>query len=122
MLTSQAVRDLAVKCANVGEDGDAVKVDGILNAYLFSKRRLEENREAIIELLMELPESFRENEGGGWSFLMAAHDKHGNHWGEHQNMEQLFCLGMGIGKVEMPLPREYWSALPGGMPYLVIKD
>lgn len=121
-LTSKAVQDLAVKCANVGDDGDSVKVEGIMSSFLFSKSRLEEHKDEIVELLKELPEAFRESEGGGWSFLMAAHDKRGEHWGEHPSMELLFCLGMGIDKVASLLPREAWRAFPGGMPYFYIKD
>ena len=58
--------------------------------------------------------------GGGWSFLQACVDKNGNHWGEHSNMEELFCLGIAIGKVESLLPRDMWKVLPGGVPYYVI--
>lgn len=121
-LTSQAVHDLAKKCANVGDDGDAVKVEGIVTNYLFSKSRLEENKDEVVALLNELPEQFRAATGGGWSFLMAAHDKHDNHWGEHPSMELLFALGIGLGKVNYLMPRSFWPAFPGGMPYLVIKD
>ena len=35
-------------------------------------------------------------------------------------MEDLFCLGIAIGKVQYCLPRETWSLLPGGVPYLMI--
>lgn len=121
-LTAQAVHDLAVKCANVGDDGDAVKVEGIVRNYLLSKSRLEEHRDEIVAMLHELPEQFQESKGGGWSFLSAAFDKHGDHWGEHPNMEMLFALGLGLGKVVYVMPREMWRVLPGGMPYLVIKD
>ena len=35
-------------------------------------------------------------------------------------MEELFCLGIAIGRVECLIPREMWKILPGGVPYYVI--
>ncbi len=35
-------------------------------------------------------------------------------------MEALVVLGIASGFVKYPMPREMWSALPGGMPYIVI--
>lgn len=119
-LTAQAVNELAKQCANVGDDGDAVKVEGIVSNYLLSKSRLEEHKEEIGELLKQLPEVF--TVGGGGSFLSAAFDRNDQHWGEHPDMERLFVLAIGAGKASYLLPREIWPALPGGMPYLVIKD
>ena len=57
------------------------------------------------------------------SFLDACMDKHGNQWTDfHQTMEQLVQLGIAIGEVEYCLPRDLWSALPGGVPFLVVKQ
>jgi len=68
-----------------------------------------------------LPEQFKGSAGGGWSFLNACDDKHGNQWTDlHLRMEQLFQLGIGIGKVKCLMPRAMWSALPGGMPYYAV--
>ena len=44
------------------------------------------------------------NEGAQWT-------------GDHTTMDNLFKLGMAIGKVVCPFPRNMWSALAGGMPY-----
>jgi hypothetical protein len=35
-------------------------------------------------------------------------------------MEMLFCLGIGMGLAKWLLPKNMWSALPGGMPYVGI--
>jgi len=35
-------------------------------------------------------------------------------------LDELFQLGIAIGKVECLLPREMWPTLPGGMPYYVV--
>ncbi len=72
-------------------------------------------------MLDELPDSFKKSGGGGMSFQNACVDKQGNQWTDfHQRMEQLFQLGIGIGKVELLMPREMWAMLPGGMPYYAI--
>jgi hypothetical protein len=104
-----------------GEDASKhVKAEGIVRNVGFHPERLESHKAEIVAMLDELPEQFHEKSGGGWSFLNACMDKHGNHWGEHINMEQLFQLGIGIGKVKSLMPREMWRALPGGMPYYVV--
>lgn len=107
-----------------GEDTtNHVKVHGITTNVGFHPGRLKEHEAEIAEMLGELPDQFKESGGGGWSFLNACNDKHGHQWTSfHRTMEQLFQLGIGIGKVECQLPREMWGTLPGGMPYYVIKD
>jgi len=100
-----------------------VPVEGIVSNFGFHPERLKSHIEEIVALLNELPDAFKESSGGGWSFLKACNDRHGNQWtGFHQRMEQLFSLGLGIGKVVCLLPRDLWSALPGGMPYYMIRD
>ena len=94
--------------------------EGIIRTFGFNVDKLATHKQEIIDLLNELPDSFKEGSGGGWSFLQACVDKNGNHWGEHSNMEELFCLGIAIGKVESLLPRDMWKVLPGGVPYYVI--
>ena len=100
---------------------DAVIVEGIVSKFGFHPGRLEEKRKKVIEWLKALPHQFRKNDGGGWSFLNACEQENGVQWtGLHQRMEQLFCLGMGLGLVECQLPRKMWVVLPGRMPYYVI--
>lgn len=125
VLTSDRVRELFVSCVHPGEGHDAADVvfaDGIIRrAVPFSRAALERHRDEIVALLAELPEQFHQGAGGGWSFLNACLDRHGNQWtGLHQVMEELFLLGLAVGRVRYLLPRESWDALPGGMPYLVV--
>ena len=95
-----------------------VKAEGITMSVGFHPGRLEGNRAKIKEWLSSLPDEFKTSKGGGWSFLNACNDKDGNQWtGLHQRMEQLFLLGIGIGKVKCLMSREMWAVLPGGMPY-----
>lgn len=100
-----------------------VEVAGIMLPARFDKARLADHAERIAFLLGELPDEFKASCGGGWSFLNACMDRHGNQWtGMHSTMDKLFMLGMGIDMVVSQLPREMWDALPGGMPYYVVKD
>jgi hypothetical protein len=102
---------------------DAVFVDGIITRFGFNAQRLEQHREEISAMLLNLPDPFMRSKGGGWSFLQACADRSGEQWtGLHQTMDQLFTLGIAIGKVAYLLPREMWSSLPGQMPYLVVED
>lgn len=134
VLNSDAVTalfmDSLFKDEELPEDGSApegaVMVEGIIHAVGFHPERLESHREEVKAMLLELPLPFRMSEGekgGGWSFLNACNNKDDEQWtGFHAIMEQLFVLGIGLGLCEFQLPREVWSVLPGGMPYIGIKD
>lgn len=98
----------------------AVLVEGVVTKFAFHPDRLKSHTKEIIDLLSELPDTFQAKGGGGWSFLNACEDKHGDQWGQHQDMEALFCLGIGIGKAQWLLPRDMWQMFPGGMPYVSI--
>lgn len=120
-LNAAAVNELFLKCIG-GTEGNMKVVEGVTYNFGFDPAKLEENKEQIKELVDELPEAFRESEKGGWSFLCACEDKHGNQWGEHTNIQELMTLGMAIGYIEYLMPREFWKLFPGSMPYFVIKD
>ena len=97
-------------------------VEGIVRKYGFHPERIKNYQDKIIQELQDLPDTFYEGKGGGWSFLNLCNDKNGHQWTSfHLVMEQLVCLGIAIGMVEYVLPREMWSSLPGGVPYIVIK-
>jgi hypothetical protein len=102
---------------------DLVRVDGIITSVPFSRTRVGNHAAEIKVLLLELPEQFRRSAGGGWTFLNACTDRRGRFWtGEHTAMEQLVLLGVAAGLVSWTLPRDLWSILPGGMPYLRVED
>jgi hypothetical protein len=98
----------------------ATIVEGITSKFGFNPRRLEKHRAEIGSIVEKLPDVFWEGRGGGSSFLNACVDRHGHHWGEQRNVEQLMVLGIAIGKIEH-CPREMWSLLPGEMPYITVK-
>ena len=99
----------------------AILVEGIVNKFGFHPTRLLEKKPEVTKWLNSLPHEFHKTEGDGWSFLNACNQENGTQWtGFHRSMEQLFCLGIGLGFVESQLPKELWSILPGSMPYYVI--
>jgi hypothetical protein len=106
-----------------GEDtSDALKLAGIVNFFGLHPARVASHTDDIVSMLEELPDQFRQSKGGGWTFLNACNDRHGNQWtGLHSVMEQLFVLGLAIKRVEACMPRDLWDALPGGVPYYVLK-
>ena len=95
-----------------------VAVESIMGKYGFHPERLESRRQQVATWLSALPTEFHSSGGGGWSFLNACNQADGQQWtGLHRRMEQLFCLGMGLGLAKCQMPRDLWSVLPGGMPY-----
>lgn len=119
-LTAENVEKIFSECCSENEENANVYTM-IAHTFVFDKDKLKENEQNITDMLHGLPENFMKEKGGGWSFLQACVDKNGAQWtGQHLLMEELFALGMGIEKVECLLPREIWSALPGGMPYYVV--
>jgi hypothetical protein len=106
---------------NDGIPENAVKVEGIVRSFGFHPDRLEKQRETVKDWLLTLPQEFRKEVAGGWSFLNACQDKNGSQWTDlHVRMDELFCIGMGLNLVRLLLPREMWKVLPGGMPYYVV--
>lgn len=105
-----------------GEDtADAVIAEGIILTAGFHPGRLLAHSEEIAAMLAELPVQFQAKGGGGYSFLGADQDKHGNQWaGDHRHMEELLLLGIASGKATITAPRKMWRLLPGGMPYFVV--
>jgi hypothetical protein len=118
-LTAQAVQDVFMDC--LFRDGepttDHVRADGIRSSVDFHPERLVKHTSDIVEFLSELPVEFKD----GTSFLQACVNRQSEQWGEQTHMDMLFQLGIGIGKVTCPFPREMWKVLPGGMPYYTVK-
>ncbi len=89
----------------------------------FDMAKLEAHKKDIGEMLMQLPNEFMaSSESKGWSFLNACVRKDDAQWGEQRDMDWLLMLGRALGYVEWLLPRALWKALPGGVPYLVVRD
>jgi len=122
-LTNENVTNVFDSCLyDASENTDNhFRVDGITKSIDFTPEKLKENEQNIVKMLQRLPDQFQKDGGGGWSFLNTCEDNMGNQWsGDHAQMEKLVLLGIGVGKVKFSMPKEWWSAFPGGMPYLVI--
>ena len=111
--------DDEVKQAN-GQPENMVVSSGIMMNVGFHKERLESHREDVASMLSQLDDTFRLENGGGWSFLNACYTKEQEHWGEHRDMDNLFILGQALGLAKYIPERPMWRAMPGGMPYVQI--
>lgn len=121
-LSADAVEKLVKECLfRDGEDtSDPALAEGITRKFGFNRTRLSERTGEIKEMLAELPDEFQASKGGGWTFMNACVDRDGRQWGEHRDMENLFCLGIAAGVAQWQMPREMWNILPGGMPYVAV--
>lgn len=109
----------------VKNQGVVIKVKSIQNpggTVCFHAERLESHKEEIKEMVLQLPDGFHKDKGGGWSFLNLCQDRNGDLWtGFHTEAEKLALLGMAT-HVLMPLvPIKDSYLLPGGMPYFRIE-
>lgn len=122
-LTSENVETITRACLfREGETTDgAMEAHGIVSRFAFHPGRIAENRQAIADMLAELPDEFQAAKGGGWSFLNACMTKGGEQWtGLHRTMEALVCLGIAAGEAQWVMPRDMWPFMPGGMPYFSV--
>lgn len=99
---------------------NAVLVEGITHKIGFHRERLESHKKEIKEFLSKLPESFFVDRGDGMSFLGLPYLPNGNLWGDHQSAQELMLMGIGSKLMKYCAPKEMWSSLPGGVPYVVI--
>lgn len=99
-------------------------VDGITANYWLDRNYVDAYRQEIREMLATLPGEFKASGGGGWSFLNLCTDRNGTQWtGEHRVMDMLVILGIAAGEAEyQPADRALWPALPGGLPYVTVKQ
>ena len=97
-----------------------VEGDGIVIKYAFHPERLAEKKSVIKEILSDMQDNFFMDKGGGWTFLNMPQDRNGHLWGEQPTAGDLCALGIASGMVKFLLPRDMWSSLPGGVPYVGI--
>lgn len=123
-LTAENVHTILMDCLfRNGEDSTVhVEAEGVLLYLGFHPERLTSHNNDIDDMINQLPAQFKDIAGGGSSFLNACNTANGSQWGEHSNIDELVCLGIAIGRISYPLPREIWPDLPGGMPYFVVKE
>lgn len=116
-LTAENVKTTLLSCLFKKEEDteNMIVADGAVLRIGFHPERLKKATPNIEAMLDQLPLEF----STGSSFLNMCITKDDEHWGEHKNVDELVCLGLAIGKLHYVMPRESWSILPGGMPYLV---
>lgn len=119
-LTAENVHDIFKKCLS-NDSVETKIVDGVLTKASFCVKKLEDNKSNISDMINDLPDNFKNDLGGGWSFLNMCEDNKGVQWTDfHATVDELICLGIAIDKMAYLMPRELWEVLPGGMPYLVV--
>ena len=120
-LTAENVYQTFISCLfKDGESTDnAILVSGISRKIGFHPDRLLTVKDEVKGYLSQLPKEFGE-EYGGWSFLNGCVNANEELWGEHENAEQLFMMGLALNLVICPFPKEMWWVLPGSVPYYMI--
>lgn len=121
-LTSENVRTILLDCLFVNDEPVTKYVvgNGVKSKMGFHSGRLASHKEKIASLADQLPDAFKKGKGGGQSFLNACVRQDGMQWGQHTNVDELICLGSAIEKISFTFPREMWTTLPGGMPYITV--
>lgn len=125
-LTAEHVNELMMDCLHQDYPliVSTIVVSGVMHSFAFAARKIEEHHEQIHQMLLELPREFYEGaDTGGWSFLNLCLTKDGHQWtGAHAEMEALMVLGLAAGWLDMPLSKNHWMLLPGGVPYVVVRN
>lgn len=106
-----------LKASSVMPPEGAVLVQGLTRNFGFEPTRVKERVEKVSEMLAELKDLDK-----GVSFLTLCYDKDDEMWGQHMDMEALVVLGIATGLLKYCLPKEMWSVLPGGMPYIILSS
>jgi len=122
-LTAHNVNEIFLDC--LFKDGEltdnGIKAQGVRTNVVFNPERLKSHEKDITDMLSYLPKEFGKSTGGGWSFLNMCVDKNDVLWtGEHATVDKLIVLGIAVGKVSFPFPRELWQVLPGSVPYVMV--
>lgn len=124
-LNSENLERVILDCLfKEGEDTtNHVLGEGVMVRIGYHPERLKANDDNIKSMLSCLPDSFMKSKGGGMSFLNALETKDGEQWTDlHETIDKLLSIGRASGQITMLMPREMWSALPGGMPYFAVNQ
>lgn len=120
-LTADNVENtLMMVLAGDEKNPNGIRVDGIVNNYLLDREKLELHRENIADMVRQIPDDFQLDGGGGMTFLNLCMRNDGVQWtGFHWTQEKLYAMAAGLGMGKFLMPRNFWSAMPGNVPYIV---
>lgn len=99
---------------------EKVFVESINIKFCLKVDKLREHGNEIKEMLSHLPDEFKADKGGGWTFTNMLTLKDGSQWGEPKNANELIALGLGTGNISYLFERDMWKDLPGRVPYILI--
>ena len=119
-LTAQNVNLIFSQCLFADEESktDFKPAKGITMNVGFHPDRLEGYRDTVVGFIKQLDPVFYDPAQGGMSFLQLPFDAQGNQWAEQRTAQELLLLASGLGMVKYCLPKQFWGALPGGVPYV----
>ena len=126
MISAQRLREIFNDCllGNTNPTTEAViLINGVNGTFGLDPEKVDIHLDEIKEMLDQLPSQFREaSEGGsdGYSFMALPFDSTGAQWGEQINANELMVLGLATGYMQYLFSAEFWSALPGSVPYVLI--
>ena len=83
-LPAEVTEDQKVKLEKDERVDGLIPVRGIVGGFAFREDKLEERREDVKSMLLQLPDEFQKGKGGGGSFLNACMTASGEQWGEHR--------------------------------------
>ncbi len=118
-LSSERVNELYTACLINEEDFfmgelmcDFAVGEGIGGLSFFSVERLDEYREDINQCIMMMPGLNRGN-----SCVKLLKDKNDDKWTDDiEDLDKLIKLGVALGVLYLPVPREEWHNMPKGLP------
>lgn len=121
MLQGVDMKDKEAVKAYLEQEG-VLLVESTMQTTAMVEERLQKYEDTILALIGELSDDFIDGKGGGMSLMNLVVDKHGNQWGEQWQADLFFALAKGLSLARFCLPREMWSSLPGGMPYVSFRN
>ena len=96
---------------------EAQEVEGVQLHVFFCRQKLKHYADQIKTMLKQMNHKYKE----GWTFLNFVENGLEFQWTSlHLDADMLLCLGLAHNYIEYCAPRELWSHLPGGVPYIRI--
>lgn len=98
---------------------DAIKVEGIEGFFFFHPERLKKNEKKISDMLLQLPEEFREGESYFW-FSYKSKDWDAAWTNKSEMAEELLALGLAIGMARFAIPKQWWWVVGRDSPMIIV--